>query len=861
MSEPSVLQVFVFRDGAYVGNEIFTEPEITIGRGPGVDLALDDDRVGEQHAVLAHERGQATLLDLNSGFGSSINRTAIQHSYVTARDEIQIGGFTLKIKFVGQKPKFSARPAPAPAPAPVDLSSHAELPVDEIRHEMRTEVVQTGNPASAPADPRRQRQSKIPTAMVRPPSAESIEDLISSELGGITASLEISGSDVVHARSVTTHEAPKSPSKGAPKGRTAPASPMAPAQSQRPAQSSQPRPPGPSTLAGLLDEATVSMQNAQTRPTIGEQGGGFDTLESALDSAFLGEAPVVQPAPTKTIERLPPAPLQSAPQVAQSPRASAPKPAAARPDAGPTGPIALRPEPAAAHPAAAHPAAAQTSAPSPFGAAPVPHIHAAHDDDDDHDDDGEEHDDDIQPPFSLLKSLVQKADYPSAGAASLEVICFAKEDVRNSTLLGRVGERYVLGREIGRERTPRAGHPGLKLARITKIGEAVIEFPSSAEGMILEGDKRIGLDQLKIPQNAVSKKGDVFRVTLSTKANATLTIGDVGFHLRFVRPPPVNQLAHDRSSAFDASILKAMASSVVVHLLTLAVVAMSSPGVTYSEVKEQWAEVPKEDIRDVEVPPEPPPPPEPEPEPEPEKPEEVTEDQPEPEPEPETPKPKKRDRVADRGEPKGVPKEEVKNAGVLGAMGKLNLAAPGKKSMVQAVSNIDAVKAPGGSNFRVGALVGKTPSSEVSVGGGGGGGPLLTKGGAALLAGGTGFATIGKRTGTKVRGTVSKVNATGLVAKGSISREEVAAVINKHLSEIQYCYEKTLLKEPGLKGKLMIEWVINVDGSVGKVKQQSSTLANPQVASCIMSSLKRWTFPKPRGGIVVVSYPFIFSSV
>ncbi|MBK6684073.1 MAG: AgmX/PglI C-terminal domain-containing protein [Deltaproteobacteria bacterium] len=851
MSEPSVLQVFVFRDGAYVGNEIFTEPEITIGRGPGVDLALDDDQVAPQHAVLAHERGQATLLDLNSGFGSSINRTAIQHSYVTARDEIQIGGFTLKIKFVGQKPKFSARPAPAPAPAPADLSSHAELPVDEIRHEMRTEVVQTGNPAAAPSDPRRQRQSKIPTAMVRAPSAESIEDLISSELGGITASLEISGSDVVHARSVTTNEAPKSPGKSAaPKGKSAPV-PTAPQQSQRPAQSSQPRPPGPSTLAGLLDEATVSMQNAQTRPTIGDQGGGgFDTLESALDSAFLGEAPVVQPVPTKTIERLPPAPLQSAPQVSQSPRASAPKPAAVLPDGGPTGPIALRPDPAVA----------QTSAPSPFGAAPVQHHTPAHDDDDDHDDDGQEHDDDIQPPFSLLKTMVQKADYPSGGAASLEVICFAKEDVRSSTLLGRVGERYVLGREVGRERAPRAGHPGLKLARITKIGEAVIEFPSSAEGMILDGDKRIGLDQLKVPQNAVSKKGDVFRVTLSTKANATMTIGDVGFHLRFVRPPPVNQLAHDKSSAFDASILKAMGSSVVAHLLILAVVAMSSPGVSYSEVKEQWAEVPKEDIRDVEVPPEPPPP-EPEPEPEPEKPEEVTEDQPEPEPEPETPKPKKRDRVADRGEPKGVPKEEVKNAGVLGAMGKLNLAAPGKKSMVQAVSNIDAVKAPGGSNFRVGALVGKTPSSEVSVGGGGGGGPLLTKGGAALLAGGTGFATIGKRSGTKVRGTVNKVNATGLVAKGSISREEVAAVINKHLSEIQYCYEKTLLKEPGLKGKLMIEWVINVDGSVGKVKQQSSTLSNAQVASCIMSSLKRWTFPKPRGGIVVVSYPFIFSSV
>ena len=112
-----------------------------------------------------------------------------------------------------------------------------------------------------------------------------------------------------------------------------------------------------------------------------------------------------------------------------------------------------------------------------------------------------------------------------------------------------------------------------------------------------------------------------------------------------------------------------------------------------------------------------------------------------------------------------------------------------------------------------------------------------------------------------IRDRVAKARQSRLQAKGTISREEVLKVINKHLREVQYCYEKTLLKDPGLKGNLTLEWVIKTNGQVGRVKQKTSTLQNPAVSSCIISSIKRWQFPKPRGGVVVVSYPFIFSSV
>jgi hypothetical protein len=86
-------------------------------------------------------------------------------------------------------------------------------------------------------------------------------------------------------------------------------------------------------------------------------------------------------------------------------------------------------------------------------------------------------------------------------------------------------------------------------------------------------------------------------------------------------------------------------------------------------------------------------------------------------------------------------------------------------------------------------------------------------------------------------------------------------VINEHIREVQYCYEKTLISNAGLQGKLVVEWAIDQSGSVSRVRQKMSTLQSPQVFECISSKLRRWTFPKPKGGIVIVSYPFIFNSV
>ena len=41
---------------------------------------------------------------------------------------------------------------------------------------------------------------------------------------------------------------------------------------------------------------------------------------------------------------------------------------------------------------------------------------------------------------------------------------------------------------------------------------------------------------------------------------------------------------------------------------------------------------------------------------------------------------------------------------------------------------------------------------------------------------------------------------------------------------------------------------------------QNSTMGNARVENCIVQAVRRWEFPKPLGGgIVIVSYPFVFT--
>jgi len=92
---------------------------------------------------------------------------------------------------------------------------------------------------------------------------------------------------------------------------------------------------------------------------------------------------------------------------------------------------------------------------------------------------------------------------------------------------------------------------------------------------------------------------------------------------------------------------------------------------------------------------------------------------------------------------------------------------------------------------------------------------------------------------------------------GGIDKEIVRRVVHKHHNEVRFCYEKELLKRPDISGRVLTQFTIGGNGVVVASVVQSSTLGDPAVEKCIADAVRRWEFPRPDGGgIVVVQYPF-----
>ena len=113
---------------------------------------------------------------------------------------------------------------------------------------------------------------------------------------------------------------------------------------------------------------------------------------------------------------------------------------------------------------------------------------------------------------------------------------------------------------------------------------------------------------------------------------------------------------------------------------------------------------------------------------------------------------------------------------------------------------------------------------------------------------------------TRVRNKVVKTSSSYTIL-GGLSRSLIDAVIKRNLSQIRYCYQRQLAKEPDLGGKITVKFVISRDGSVARTSIDKTTMNSQKVESCIQNRFMKFTFPKPDGGIVIVKYPFVFQSI
>ncbi|MEW5737754.1 MAG: AgmX/PglI C-terminal domain-containing protein [Myxococcota bacterium] len=108
------------------------------------------------------------------------------------------------------------------------------------------------------------------------------------------------------------------------------------------------------------------------------------------------------------------------------------------------------------------------------------------------------------------------------------------------------------------------------------------------------------------------------------------------------------------------------------------------------------------------------------------------------------------------------------------------------------------------------------------------------------------------------RSVVIACDLTGGSVGDGLSREEVLRVVRRHQSEIRFCYESALQRQPSLSGKVSVRWVIAPSGEVAVAEISEATLDSVDVQACMLARVRRWRFPSHGSGQVVVTFPWVF---
>lgn len=202
--------------------------------------------------------------------------------------------------------------------------------------------------------------------------------------------------------------------------------------------------------------------------------------------------------------------------------------------------------------------------------------------------------------------------------------------------------------------------------------------------------------------------------------------------------------------------------------------------------------------------------------------------------------------------------DSLKNTGLAARLAKASGAgsgggegggAQGNDPLDQALSGV------GGGGFRDGQ--GTAGASGLVGTGPGGGGKAVGVGGLGTqgFGGGAKGSGVGSLPG-KGEALVGTETAE-VIVMGSLSREEIERVVNAHRNEVRFCYQRELLRDAGVSGKITLQWTIVEGGRVELAKILGNSTGSSALANCIRDRLVTWQFPSPRGGSrAVVEWPY-----
>lgn len=363
-----------------------------------------------------------------------------------------------------------------------------------------------------------------------------------------------------------------------------------------------------------------------------------------------------------------------------------------------------------------------------------------------------------------------------------------------------------------------------------------------------------------VSQGLASKQGRGFAVPVGEDQRGKLVLGEVTLLWQFVAAPPESPKAvlpkeakgnHFRS--MDRLFVSVLAASFLVHGGVYVALASTElpPEVTLEEIPDRYAKVLMPDRQ-------------------PAPPVKKEEEGKAAGEEKKAEAPKKAEAKKGDGEPESSEQAAARKAARAAAVAK----AVSSKGMLKVLGALgpgtgggavaDVFGAGGGMSDVASALSGAggvAVATDPSAGGGGrkGGG----QGGAAsigdLATSGGGSVGYGAKSEVQVSGSVATEEAE--VDSADIDQQKLAAFVRARMGLIKACYENALKRNPGLKGKLSIRFTILETGGVSDVQAAVNSLGSPEVAACIVNTMRTWRTQFKPSGPVTVEYPFVFAPV
>jgi len=364
-----------------------------------------------------------------------------------------------------------------------------------------------------------------------------------------------------------------------------------------------------------------------------------------------------------------------------------------------------------------------------------------------------------------------------------------------------------------------------------------------------------------VSQGLAKREGRGYSVPVGEDQRGKLTLGEVTLLWQFVTPPPEapkpvlpREAKGNHFKSMDRLFVSLLLISFLLHGGMYVALANTElpPDVTLEEIPDRYAKVLIPD-RQPAAP--------------------VVKE----EPKAEAPgEPKAEEKKADKGEKKGDKSAEtaeqaaarkaaraaavakaVSSKGMLKVLGALG---PGTGTGAVA----DVFGAGGGMTDVATALSGAggvAVATDPSAGGGGrkggGQGGAASIGDLATTGGGGAAVAYGAKSEAKVSGSVAAEEAE--IDSADIDQRKLGSFVAARMGLIKACYENALKRNPALKGKISIRFTILETGGLADITAAVNSLGSPEVASCIMNTMRTWRTQFRPSGPVTVEFPFVFN--